>query len=344
MEQNLQIIDPTVFTDWDGLIKDKTDYAFFNSTLWANVLKKTYAFKSCYLSIIEDNKIQFLLPLMDVKSWLTSRRVVSLPFTDFCFPIINNNNYNSIFEKIIKTCASNNWQTIEFRSNDFIQENYLSSSTYYNHKINLNENSDILFNKLKSSTKRNINKAIKEGIEVKICDSNNALIDYYRLHCKTRKKHGIPPQPFKFFKNILDCIIKEGFGKIFLAIFNNTPIAGAIYFSFGHQVIYKFGASDSKYQILRANNLVMWKAIQYFSKQGYITLFLGRTDLPNEGLRRYKKNWNADEKIIKYSIYDIQQNEFIRTKSISNTYINVFKIMPLIVLKLIGLVSYRHSG
>ena len=98
MRQNLQIIDPTVFPDWDDLIRDKTDYAFFNSTLWANVLKQTYAFKSHYLSIFNNDQIQFLLPLMDVKSWLTSKRVVSLPFTDFCSSITNNYNYESIFE------------------------------------------------------------------------------------------------------------------------------------------------------------------------------------------------------------------------------------------------------
>ena len=344
MEHNLQIIDPTEFPNWDELIKDKTDYAFFNSSLWANVLKQTYAFKAYYLSIVENNEIQFLLPLMDVKSWLTSKRVVSLPFTDFCFPIFNNNNYKSFFEKIINTCTSKKWQTIEFRSNNLVPENHLFASTYYDHKIDLDSQIDILFHQLKSSTKRNIKKAERSGIEVKICDSYKSVIDYYKLHCKTRKKHGVPPQPFNFFRNIFKFVIAKGYGKIFLAYYTNKVIAGAIYFQFGDQVIYKFGASDKKYQLLRANNLVMWEAIRYYNIDGFKTLFLGRTDIDNNGLRRFKKDMNAEERTVDYYIFDIKNNEFLKANQISKKYYNILNKMPIVLLKLIGLIIYKHTG
>jgi len=49
-----------------------------------------------------------------------------------------------------------------------------------------------------------------------------------------------------------------------LASHKGKNIASAVYFHFGDKAIYKYGASDRKYQHLRANNLVMWEAIRWF--------------------------------------------------------------------------------
>ncbi len=50
-------------------------------------------------------------------------------------------------------------------------------------------------------------------------NSEEAMDDYYRLHCMTRKRQGVPPQPVSFFKNIFDFIVKQGKGNIFFAAY-----------------------------------------------------------------------------------------------------------------------------
>src|SRR4030066_163040 len=47
--------------------------------------------------------------------------------------------------------------------------------------------------------KRNIKKSEREGVEVKILNSLESLNEFYKLNCITRKKHGLPPQPYNFF-------------------------------------------------------------------------------------------------------------------------------------------------
>ena len=77
-------------------------------------------------------------------------------------------------------------------------------------------------------------------------------------------------------------------------------VAGAIFLNLGTRAIYKYGASDLRYQALRGNNLVIWEAIKFFGEHGYRTLDFGRTDLPAEGLRRFKCGWGATERSIEY--------------------------------------------
>ncbi len=78
------------------------------------------------------------------------------------------------------------------------------------------------------------------------------------------------------------------------------PIAAAIFFRFGRNALYKYGASDKRFQALRANNLVMWQGIQFLARNGAEKLHFGRTEQENEGLRRFKLSWNTQEETIDY--------------------------------------------
>ncbi len=85
------------------------------------------------------------------------------------------------------------------------------------------------------------------------------------------------PQPFIFFKKIHELLISKNLGIVVLAFLDEKPIAGAVYFLFGKKAIYKYGASDRAYQKYKANDLVMWEAIKWFSSNGYESLCFGRT-------------------------------------------------------------------
>lgn len=93
------------------------------------------------------------------------------------------------------------------------------------------------------------------------------------------------------------------------------PIAGNVFFHFGKKALYKYGASDKNYQRLRANNLIMWEAIQWYCKNGYTHFCFGRTEPENDGLRQFKNGWGTREYDIRYYKYDLQRNEFIGESS-----------------------------
>ena len=89
------------------------------------------------------------------------------------------------------------------------------------------------------------------------------MSQFYKLHRRTRRRHGAPPQPFRFFDNIYRHLIEVGSGFITLASRDGKAVAGAVYLTHGKNAVYKFGASDERYNQYRANNLVMWEAIKY---------------------------------------------------------------------------------
>ena len=151
------------------------------------------------------------------------------------------------------------------------------------------------------------------------------------------------PQPFSFFAQIQRQVLAANQGWIVLAHQGGLPVAGAVFFHFGHQAIYKFGASDETKQQLRANNLVMWHAIQRCAREGLTHLDLGRTSLTNDGLRKFKLGWGAQEQRIDYLRYDLRQSAFVTARDEATGWHNrFFQALPVPISRLAGALLYRH--
>ena len=130
---------------------------------------------------------------------------------------------------------------------------------------------------------------------------------------------------------------------IIVARFNGRPIAASVYFNWGKQAIYKYGASDEVFQDLRGSNLVMWTAIKELVRRGVKHLGLGRTSIGNAGLRKFKLGWGAGECKIEYVKFDLQKNEFITdADKTSGWHTQVFRRLPVFLSRAVGAGLYRH--
>jgi hypothetical protein len=346
MSVKLEILDPFQFRDWDDLILATESYSFFHCRGWAEVLSHSYSYKPYYFAFFSGSKILALIPVLEINSLLTGKRGVSLPFSDFCEPIIlDKTKFKELFEGIITAGDEFGWRYLEIRGGSRWFGNVSPSSQYLGHRIALNGNNDELLSGIRKSTQRNIKKALKTGVECKTFQSIKAIKKFFHLNCITRKRHGLPPQPFSFFKNIYRYIIAKNLGRIVLAFYENRAIAGAVFFHFGNEAIYKFGASESRYQHLRANNLVMWDAIKWYSQNGYQVFDMGRTEINNNGLNQFKNGWGTQQKCIYYYKFDLRKKQFIQSSSgFSTVYNRLFSYLPLSLLRIVGSLAYKHIG
>ena len=89
MSSKVEILNPLEYPGWDDLLLTHEDYSFFHSSAWARVLHESYNYKPLYFTGVENGNLTALIPVMEVKSILTGRRGVSLPFTDFCQIIVS---------------------------------------------------------------------------------------------------------------------------------------------------------------------------------------------------------------------------------------------------------------
>lgn len=344
MNLNLKIVNPLACEDWNREFVSLPGGTFFHSLEWARILAETYHYKPKYMAFYERDKLVDILPFMELKGILRRRRGVSLPFTDYCGHLKGDPGFlRRALDLIIDFARKSGWRTIELRGGDL--PDVQASTFFYRHTLDLTGGEEKIMSRFKTSTQRNIRKALRQDVKVSPFNTLESVKVYYDLHCLTRKRHGVPPQPFSFFKNIFNHVISKNKGFVALAEHAGRFVAGAVYFRFGDMAMYKFGASDVAYQQLRPNNIIIWETIRLLSTEGCRELCFGRTEQGNEGLRRFKRGWGTEEAIVKYYKFDLASEQFVTdSHSVNKFHNHVFSKMPLPVLKLLGSLLYGRMG
>ena len=339
-------INPIDFPRWSESLRSLPGHTFFHTSTWAEVLHRSYGYRPFYLTAGEGEALSALLPFMGIDSALTGKRGVCLPFTDYCEPLLPGaTQFQAMFAAAVALGKRRGWKYLEFRGGEAFLNSEEPSEWHYGHTLDLTDGPRKIFAGLRDSNRRNIRKAEKEKIDVSISASPETLKAFCRLNVATRRDHGLPPQPRRFFQRVYDHILSKDMGFIVLASFRGAPIAANVYFYFEDQILYKFGASDRAFQHLRVNNLVMWESIQWGCDHGCRTLCLGRTEPDNQGLRQFKAGWGTRERLIKYYRFDLRNGVFTKTPmTVTPLYKKIFSKLPIPALNMLGRIFYRHMG
>ena len=319
---------------------------FFHGTSWLRVLQATYGFTPGFFLSSRPGKSPVVLPMMEVNSWLTGRRGVGLPFTDACAPLCADAAvFASLFNHAVSLARQRGWKYLECRGGRPLLGDVPASTSFFGHSLDLRANESQLFARADAAVRRAVRKAGQSNLTVTVSQDLASLRTFYALMCQTRKRHGLPAQPFGFFANIHRYILSRNQGQIVLAWLGSTPVAGAVFFHFGQSAIYKFGASEERLQHLRANNLVMWEAIKWHAQRRFDSLDFGRTSLANAGLRKFKLSWGTVERTIEYVRWDLRTNAFVTVRDeAAGWYNRIFRYLPVSVSRLAGVVLYKHAA
>jgi hypothetical protein len=343
LEPVIQVLDPTVYGNWDDLIATHPDAGFFHSRAWAKTLAEAYGFNCRYI-VASGERLCGLLPIMEARSWIRGTRGVCLPFTDECSALTTTQvRADALLDVAMREAADRGWKHLDACGERNCFPSEASTPAFYGHTLSLEQSASELFNRIENPVRRAVRKAEKSGVHVSFSTDLDALRDYYRLHCRTRTRHGSPPQPFSFFESIQRNILGQGHGFVALAYCENRPISGAVFFTFRGRALYKFSASDERFQSLRGPNLVIWRTIEKLIGSGATELNFGRTSLSNAGLRRFKLGWGTEETTIYRARYCFKRRSFVTIRDLADgAHARFCAAMPIFVSRWIGNIAYPH--
>lgn len=353
--------DPLLDPAWDAGVSGLPGGSFFHTAAWARVLQDAYGHVPVYLCRFDspERRLRALLPLMEVSSSWTGVRGVALPFTDLCAPLAGvEGDFGLLFSQALACGRLRHWRYLELRGRPALGHGdegpppfpaeaapgtAFPSLSFHGHVLDLHPDVPALFAGLAAATRRAVRKASQAGLRMEFSSTMGALEGYFKLHVRTRRRHGVPPQPWQFFECIGRHVLAAGKGRVATAFFGDRPIASAVFFHHGGRAIFKFGASDYAQQQLRANTLLMWESIKDYALGGFDSLHLGRTSLWNEGLRRFKLGFGAREERIEYWRFDLDRGGFVADTDRARGWFNpVLRCLPLPLLRLAGIWLYPH--
>lgn len=338
-------LNPITDQRYSEFIAKHSQATVFHTPEWIKVLSETYRFKPFAFAVTENDTVTGVVPFCETRSITGSKRLVSLPYSDFCEPLLEN---RENLESIIKIIAEEYPKTgyIDVRGGSSLLKGEVAGQAIFTHDIDCTPDEETLFNSFKPALQRNIKKAQREGLECTIDTSHAAVRQFYQLNCFTRRDHGLPPQPWVFFENIWKFLIHSSKGFIATITQNGCLVAATLFLIFNGKAYFKFGASLKKHLSLRPNDFALWNSILYCKTLCCKVVNLGRTEPEHEGLLQFKRGWNADESEIKYYRYLPSLQKYTKFTSPVSCKICplFFSRMPMAFLKPIGNYIHQFAG
>jgi CelD/BcsL family acetyltransferase involved in cellulose biosynthesis len=346
-------IEPLEDPRWDELLKRHPSASVFHSRPWLEALRRTYGYESfAYTTSAPGEDLQSGLVFCRVASWLTGRRLVSVPFSDYCEPLVDCAEDTRTFLKGLKEEAeTGSWRYVEIRPVSSLATGTSlchATAEYTHHQLDLRPDLETLFRGFhRDSIQRKIKRAMREGV-THVVGTTEAILDaFYRLLVVTRRRHGVPPQPKIWFRNLIEC-----FGdalQICVAYKGQTPLAGMLTLRYKDTMVYKYGGSDTRFNSLGSMHSLYWESIQRAKSLGLRVLDLGRSDAHQSGLITFKSRWGATESKLTYLRFTSSRNPLHMFEPGSTTWKtraakSVFSSAPAFILPAIGGLLYKHIG
>lgn len=286
---------------WRDFAQNHPSALPYHHPAWTETIVDTYGFEPFALIVRSTaGDIVGGLPFVELGGRLRGKRWVALPFTDACPPLITHELTGALGAVVSGAAERAGIAGVEVRGPLGVPDAETKRGVV--HRLTLAE-PDELFRKFESQVRRNIRKAERSELKLRVAEREKDLTDlYFALHADTRRRLGVPTQPRRFFAAIWRRMLAAGLGFALLVYREGEPVAGAVFLEWNGVVVYKFGASDARYWGLRPNNLIFWEAIKRAHGQGARMLDFGRSDLEDEGLRAFKRSWGAVEEPLVYAM------------------------------------------
>lgn len=330
---------------WMDFIRSRPEANIFHHPAWMELMREGYGYSPFILALTDaDGSLCAGLPIMKVNSFLTGRRWVSLPFSDYCNSLHRDDPArDELTSQLVRMLRAGEFKKMEVRWSLPGQEGIQQVAQFVLHTIRLDPDPAQVSKKFKRTHLQNIRTAQERGVTVELGKELKHLRAFYDLQLETRKRHGVPAQPWKYFELLWRHIISKDMGFVLLAKHENEIIAGMVYLGWGRTLIAKYAASREDHFNLRPNNLLFWEGIRWGCQNGFAVFDMGRTEIENAGLRNFKSRWGAVEEPLYYSILSRKpiQRSNGRLERIMHS---VIQHSPLWVCRLSGELLYRHVG
>lgn len=342
---------------WDEYVQNHPEATIYHFYGWREIYKEGLGYASTMLMAVNESEtsqeVVGILPLFLVNGFFSSR-YVSVPFRDrggilwssddafkqlidYAKSLVSDFKVGSLVLKSIREWPLGLFMTSE-----------MSKSVYWvNSKVSLLEHTpDLLWRKLGSKTRNMIRQAEGSGILFEDKTNNtNVLDEWQSLHLITQKRLGVPPFPRRFFELMFLELKRINAIKVFVVTKNGKPISGMLMFIQKNMAIYGYSASTEDAQKMRANDFMIYNALNYLIEQKIDYFDMGSDSPQQDSLLFFKKKWGALQTAIPF--YGYGKSGSLEIDSSSSKYHVVrklFRALPTSTLNLIGNHLTKYFG
>lgn len=346
----IHTFDPLADPRWNRFVSRQPRASIYHSDGWLRALSQTYGYRQiAFTTTPPASELENSIVFSEVRSWMVSPRLVSLPFSDWVEPLTHTQeDLGEILDYLRQAQEKEKWKKIELRTaarsdEDSAFKAFQDGQRFVQQTIPLDGTLEQIFSNFHhNSIQRKIRRGEREGLTYAEGRSEAFLRAFYRLHVMTRKRHAMPPPSIQWFRNVLRFVGDAA--TIRTAAKGSEIVATVFTLRFGKTLVYKYGCTDERFHNLGSMPFLFWKTIEQAKREGAEAFDLGRSDTDNPGLIQFKERLGANRQDLVYKVFPAGADSLKPGSGKMKLARFVFGKLPTPAFVLAGRLIYPHLG
>ena len=328
---------------WDEFVLRCPEATFFHRAGWQRIVREVFHHETYFLYAQRDGRIEGVLPLGHVKSWLFGNSLVGFPFAVYGGVAAITEPAAEALEREAQSIAIRlGVSYLEWRNKSQRHADWPAQDLYvtFRKEILAEEGANMLA--IPRKQRAMVRKGINNGLMSEI---DRGVDRFFALYADNVRRHGTPAMPKAYFKALLtefgrDCEV------LTVTAPDGRPLSSVLTFYFRDEVLPYYAGDDESARDLAANDFKYWELLRRSCARGLKVFDYGRSK-QGTGSYAFKKNWGFEPKPLHYE-YCLYKRDAIPENNPSNPkfrlLIAAWRRMPIGLANWLGPFVVRNLG
>ena len=327
---------------WDKFVLSCPDATFFHRAGWQRVINQALGHKTYFLYVTLKGKIQGVLPLAEINSYLFGHSLSSLPFCVYGGIAATSEQAGRALDQAAQTLASQlGVDYLEYRNLRARHQDWPTKDLYVTFRKEILSETELNMQAIPRKQRAMVRKGIKAGLQSTIDQDTER---FFTAYSASVHRLGTPVFSRKYFR-----VLKQVFPddcELLTITKDGRTISSVMSFYFRDEVLPYYGGGTSEARNLAGNDFMYWELMRRACERGYKIFDFGRSKR-DTGSFDFKKNWGFEPQQLHYEYQLHQSNKIPDYNPLNPKYkffIKTWQKLPLTIANLIGPHIVKNLG
>jgi hypothetical protein len=325
---------------WRAALNKFIGVSLYHREPWLTVLRECYGLDLKMAALFDSGELRSAAMFARCRGLRSNNRMVSLPFSDHGEVLASDELSRAALMRALAEAPLG--KAMEVRGVAGLSP-WVNVDCFFHWDVDLDRPFGRIYSSLGSQVKHRAKRARKANVRIERSASLEYVERFYELQLETRRRFGIPPQPFRFFAAVHRAFSPTGDCETWFANSNGRVVAGLIVLRDGDTVYYKWSARREDGPAGASHLLGLSLIEEYAGRLKHLDL--GRSDVRNEGLNSFKTSLGGKATALPYAFIPAapaRVSSEVTGSGMERFARAVWKRLPLPVTRVAGELMYRY--
>ena len=335
-------LQPVDSSRWDEFVSACPEATFFHRAGWKTVIERAFGHRATFLYAEADGRIEGVLPLAEVKSFLFGHSLISLPFCVYGGVAATTERARQALDDAAVALAEKlGVGHLEYRSIGARHAEWAHSDLYVTFRRAIDPDVEKNMNAIPRKQRAMVRKGIKAGLKSEI---DGDVERFFAAYAHSVHRLGTPVFSKRYFQILMEVFARDC--EVQTITLERELVTSVMSFYFRDEVLPYYAGGMDKARDVAGNDFMYWELTRRASERGLKVFDFGRSK-KGTGSFDFKKNWGFEPQDLHYEYRLVKAPSVPEVNPLNPKYqlaIKAWQRMPLALANLIGPHIARNLG